>query len=537
VDGARQHRVKDLKDFEMKDRKKERNIAEEIERKQKEVEDILKKKKEEEHRKRLEFEEQRIKEENDKMKKDAEEKRKRDLEDAKLQEILKVREESRVPRSPVPTLIRKSPLSFIEKNTQEDRQRREEEVMIQLGREEHFKELEKKRKGSEENKLEEATSSAEGKTKHKPVKTAEENKLEETTTAAVGKTKEKPVTAAVKPVGNIEEYTRPTTAKVTQKQQQELSTMESPKTLAVVEPTEEGFSSFNVFQANKQLQKPKYQTFNNQSQTSLNTTSSSSTSCSSSSRMWQNVNTGLVKDRTTAYLHQDSVQSQEPSPRATPRLMKKIFRQGTENGVDNDAPWRRGDFKEETRKKLETKEINENLNAKEIKEIKAEEAVVKPTVSLLGVRVGREERKRSQSPAVETAVEELTVTMAELEILGAKEEKMEILEAKETEMEIMAANEKEIRAIGAEESVLPVTKEIEACPTMREESISIKEAFTEVKEVAQQLIKDVTSTRESITEVQDDSTRFRLRPGQLKGTKSPQMGEIIQPQREKNTTM
>merc|ERR1719454_876081 len=95
MDGVRSHRVKELQDLKETDRKAERAIKSELERRQQEVEGILKKKKDEEHLKRLEFEEQRIKEENEKMKRDAEEKRKRDLEDARLQELLKLKEESK----------------------------------------------------------------------------------------------------------------------------------------------------------------------------------------------------------------------------------------------------------------------------------------------------------------------------------------------------------------------------------------------------------------------------------------------------------
>ena len=57
-----------------------------VEKKQHQVEEILKRKKDEEHLKRLKFEENRIREENERMKMAAEEKKKREEEDKKLQQ-------------------------------------------------------------------------------------------------------------------------------------------------------------------------------------------------------------------------------------------------------------------------------------------------------------------------------------------------------------------------------------------------------------------------------------------------------------------
>jgi len=361
MEGVRQHGGKEWRDFQEGDKKAERAIAGELEKRHKEAEEILRKKKEEEHLKRLEFEEERIKQENEKMKKDAEEKRKRDLEDARLQEMLKLKEEVQKSKSPAPIIIKKEPVD--EETPEEKHHRREEEIMIKVGREEHFKELEKKKK-------------------------LFEDKPETIKAELVEKSKEKPAHKEIR-LGTIEEYIRPASAKVISKN----SVTKEAKTVAVVEDREEGFSSFAVFQANKQIQKPKYQTFSDQSRNTENSSSSTSTS----SRRWHNVNTGLVKDRSNLYLPQESVPSQEPSPRP----LKKIFGAGRESELDSEAPWRRSEPREDAGK-------------------------VQPRVALLGVMVEREGKEqipvsREWSPG-QSLVEELTLTMAELEALGAREE-------------------------------------------------------------------------------------------------------------------
>ena len=233
------------------DRKAERAIKSELERKQQEVEGILKKKKDEEHLKRLEFEEQRIKEENEKMKREAEEKRKRDLEDARLQELLKLKEESKssvVTPSPTPTTLKKEAKS--EEEREEELRRREEEKIIQLGRAEHHKEFERRRKAAEEKKEAE-----------NPVP-----KKKETTRVFP-----KPTPIRQAP---ISEFLRP--APSLNSGSQKSLVQEKSRTLAVVEDREKGFTSFNVFQANKQMQKPKYQTFADQDRGKQSSSSSSS---------------------------------------------------------------------------------------------------------------------------------------------------------------------------------------------------------------------------------------------------------------------
>ena len=230
MDIVRQHRVKNLQDINETDRKAERAIASELGKRQKEVEDILRKKKDEEHLKRLEFEEQRIKEENVKMKKEAEEKRKREQEDVRLQELMKAQESCKA--SPTPTKVpEKKHVDKLEQDTEEELYRREEEMMIKMGREEHFKEFAKKHQIVEE----------------KPV---------ETTKPAneAPKPSPKPIRQAA-----ISEYIRP--SPTTGRKQY---SSEKTRTLAVVEDKDKTFNSFSVFEANKQMQKPKYQTFTDQ---------------------------------------------------------------------------------------------------------------------------------------------------------------------------------------------------------------------------------------------------------------------------------
>ena len=250
MDGVRSHRVKELQDLKETDRKAERAIKSELERKQQEVEGILKKKKDEEHLKRLEFEEQRIKEENEKMKRDAEEKRKRDLEDLRLQELLKLKEESKPSVvTPSPTPARKKEAKS-EEESEDELRRQEEEKIIQLGRDEHHKEFERRRKAAEEKK--EAENPA--------------PKKKETTRAF---SKPTPIRQAP-----ISEFLRP--APSLNSGCQKSLVQEKARTLAVVEEREKGFTSFNVFQANKQMQKPKYQTFADQDRGQHSSSSSSS---------------------------------------------------------------------------------------------------------------------------------------------------------------------------------------------------------------------------------------------------------------------
>ena len=63
IDNVRNHSLKHFEQLTETKKKDENSIAFELQKKQKEIEDILKKKREEEHLKRLEFEEERIKEE------------------------------------------------------------------------------------------------------------------------------------------------------------------------------------------------------------------------------------------------------------------------------------------------------------------------------------------------------------------------------------------------------------------------------------------------------------------------------------------
>ena len=192
------------------------------------MEGILKKKKDEEHLKRLEFEEQRIKEESVKMKREAEEKRKRDLEDLRLQELLKEKEESKAIVTPSPLPPKKIESMLEEEESEEELKRKEEERMIQLGRAEHHKEFERKRKAAEEKKAAE-----------NPVPLIKK----ETTRAPP-----KPAPIRQAP---ISEFLRPTPSLNTNRDKD--SGTEEKRTLAVVEDREQGFTSFNVFQATKQI--------------------------------------------------------------------------------------------------------------------------------------------------------------------------------------------------------------------------------------------------------------------------------------------
>jgi len=440
MDGVRSHRVKELQDLKETDRKAERAIKSELERKQQEVEGILKKKKDEEHLKRLEFEEQRIKEENEKMKRDAEEKRKRDLEDLRLQELLKLKEESKPSAvAPSPTPARKKEAKS-EEESEEELRRQEEEKIIQLGRDEHHKEFERRRKAAEEKK--EAENPA--------------PKKKETTRAF---SKPTPIRQAP-----ISEFLRP--APSLNSGSQKSLVQEKARTLAVVEEREKGFTSFNVFQANKQMQKPKYQTFADQDR------GQHSSSSSSSSRRWENVSTGLVRDRATAYLHQDPP-SHEPSPR--------VARKSVQSEPHADAPWRKQEDKD-----AEPTLALLNVSVEKVRGSSPVHASgptapgkeVSPGLSISVDGKGRGSspamgtsavvaKLRGTSPALGSAVAGLTVTMAELESLGAR-------------VEVPVATS------SAADCAVKITAVSQA-------AVSVKEAAKGVREVAQTLLSTIAS--------------------------------------------
>ena len=154
IEQVRNHSLKYLSDLDENKKKEERAIALELEKKQKEIEVILRKKKEEEHLKRLEFEEERIKEENERMKLAAEEKRKRDEEDERAQLLRDEwiqQEETKHQQylEEQSKLGAVSPcISTIKINQEEDEyeiRRREDELIIQMGRKEAQREFEEKR--------------------------------------------------------------------------------------------------------------------------------------------------------------------------------------------------------------------------------------------------------------------------------------------------------------------------------------------------------------------------------------------------------
>ena len=155
IDQARTHSDISLPNLNEK-KTDETAIAWELQRKQREIEDILNKKKEEEQLKRLEFEEERIKEENEKLKTAAEEKRKRDEEDERIiQKIEDLRRREEEKRRIYLTEQNKSNENHIhtESNTKqevaadqhEEQRLKDEDVLIQLGRIEAQREYEEKR--------------------------------------------------------------------------------------------------------------------------------------------------------------------------------------------------------------------------------------------------------------------------------------------------------------------------------------------------------------------------------------------------------
>ena len=162
IDNVRNHSLKHLSDLNETKKKEETAIALELQKKQKEIEDILRKKREEEHLKRLEFEEERIKEENEKLKLAAEEKRKREEDDERVQqemEELMKREEAKRQQyleeqrklnqttsysANISTNMHSDQIKSI-KEDEEEEWYREEERIIHLGRIEAQREYEEKR--------------------------------------------------------------------------------------------------------------------------------------------------------------------------------------------------------------------------------------------------------------------------------------------------------------------------------------------------------------------------------------------------------
>ena len=152
-DIARLHSPMTTLEDKNKRKKEDFAIAQELHKKQEEIENILKKKRDEEQIKRLEFEEERIKEENEKLKLAAEEKRKREEEDELIQlrmdQIIQEEQQRRIAYLEEQGISGKMEAdnSSGKENKEieiENQRLRDEEIMIELGRKEAQKEFQEK---------------------------------------------------------------------------------------------------------------------------------------------------------------------------------------------------------------------------------------------------------------------------------------------------------------------------------------------------------------------------------------------------------
>ena len=461
IDGVRSHRVKQVEDIKEVDRRAERAIAGELERRQQEVEDILKKKKEEEHLKRLEFEEQRIKEENEKMKKDAEEKRKRDWDDSRIQEMTKSQEG--VVETPAPTPAAEGKVG----ETEEERRLKEEELMIKLGREEHFKELGKRWKAAEVQQSPPTPPSAPRSPRPTP----------------------KPAPIRQAPIG---EYLRPAPS-LTPSQQgkggrsdpaqpatSRPSPAHPPRTLAVVEDREKDFSSFNVFQVNKQMQRPRYQTLAEQGRPSP-----------SSSRRWEGVSTGLVRDRATAYL---------ATPQPSPRLPRRTLgaeaeevawrREGEQGSRGEGAPALAllGVAVEKGGQSTSSKVPEQKCTMGKGEPSPLEKSPVEKRGLSPLEKSPMDQRGPSPlgTPAARKSVADLSLTMAELQSMGARGEQVPPCTSTPTPPPHTPSHLPQVCAVTS------------ASSSVSQAALSVRDAAKGVREVAQCLLSTISPSREVV---------------------------------------
>ena len=327
IDLVRSHTISHVEALENKKKKDEKNIAAELERKQKEVEKILKKKKEEEYLKRLEFEENRIKAENEKMKKIAEEKKKREEEDKRVQaerEELQINAMEREQHH-IKAELKQKALSYARK-VEEERQlleeikQKEEELKIKFGREESFKEQRRKMKEKEK---EETQTSIETITRQMPKKSF---------------TNDQPTEIFAKPSTeelSCREYTEEQNTNInsmTCKRQpiiydfNEKFCPEDINPIKIFRCLEKSSDSTEVIKnSNRKLQKPRladenqiFRDKNNENSFSL-------------SHRWQSVQTGHVRNKASSYSKPD----QNQNCKSPHNLRKNISTRGGEEKLND----------------------------------------------------------------------------------------------------------------------------------------------------------------------------------------------------------
>jgi len=349
IDQIRNHKLKELKDLDEIKKHEEIAITLELEKKQKEVEEILKKKKEAEHFKRLEFEENRIRKESEKMKKAAEQKKRREEDDKRLElekeETLKFEERKKVlllkerqkVNDTVEMKLRQEQITRkleekknIETEEEEQQQiRKEEDKKIKIGREEMFKKFdEQRRKSKGENKIEE----------HKYMKSSKEQVNEIQSEQLKITENSNDFSQLIETLGsesheNVKNRTEnQNTGEEVKLQIEELDDQQSitdSQVNGVVETPPSNFCSLerttNTAQVsistsemtkfnNRMLQKPKVS-----EETEIFRDISNETSFSMS-RRWRDVNTGNVKDRANTFLKPDENQHYQ-----SPVMKRKIF--------------------------------------------------------------------------------------------------------------------------------------------------------------------------------------------------------------------
>ena len=374
IDLVRSHTISHVEALENKKKKDEKNIAAELERKQKEVEKILKKKKEEEYLKRLDFEENRIKAENEKMKKIAEEKKKREEEDKRVQaerEELQINAMEREQQH-IKAELKQKALSYAikveeERQLLEEIKQKEEELKIKFGREESFKEQRRKMKEKEK---EETQTSFETVTRQMPKDSFTNDQLAEI-------------------------YAKPSTEKLscreyTEKENKNINSMickgqpiiydfnekfcpEDINPIKIFRCLEKSSDSSEVIKnSNRRLQKPRLA---DENQIFRDTNNENSFSLS---HRWQSVQTGHVRNKASSYSKPD----QNQNCKSPHNLRKNISTKGGEGKLNDN---------------LSTLALRKRLN-EDNKETKADESETpwrnshknldsKPNLSIVSVSV------------------------------------------------------------------------------------------------------------------------------------------------------
>ena len=344
-----------------------------LEKKQKEVEEILKRKKDEEHLKRLEFEENRIKKENERMKIAAEEKKKREEDDKRMQieKEEKNRQEKEKQHLIVDTnratydelkaqksvMMRKKDNQDYEAVEEEEQLRKEEESKIRMGRDQRFRELEEQRRKIIDARMKKESVHVIARNE---LKLQQQDKIREPSSTETSNDinsqgdqqqgRKSPQPKAVEQYENMvskmfyhKTYEKETAKQMTEKRntldevtlrieelddEDKMYHLEGNGAVESPEDSVEGQKDPSEITklTNKMIQKPKHAKENEIFRDIINDTGFSI------SRRWKDVNTGNVKDRANTFTKTEEIENYK-SPQIQRKLLKpnSWFREGQKN--------------------------------------------------------------------------------------------------------------------------------------------------------------------------------------------------------------